>query len=329
MADLAQIIRSRHSERGTYNPDRKPPDTDLQAIVEAARWAPTAHNMQNFEIIVIDDPAVLAEIGRVRGRPSAEFVRENYAQLSFSEDELAAKGTGLLATMFPLSWRQPDMLAAGPAEPADPGPGSLGETMRSCPVVLIVVYDTRKRAPASEGDVLGLISLGCVLENMWLTAQSLGISLQVMSAFSAADTVTELHKMLSVPAYMEIAYACRLGYPAATPGRYLRVRRPPGRFIHRNGWAGSPDRPGGSGVLHQRQLRGARPAAQASRYRQQNGLVRGCRAGVAGRPGRDHRAASSPVRRTQRAGRDPRGRTSWSGCRGWPPRPGRRPRRPR
>jgi hypothetical protein len=32
------------------------------------------------------------------------------------------------------------------------------------------VYDNRKRAPASEGDALGLISLGCVLENMRLTA---------------------------------------------------------------------------------------------------------------------------------------------------------------
>lgn len=29
------------------------------------------------------------------------FVRENLAQLSFSEEELTQKGTGLLATMFP------------------------------------------------------------------------------------------------------------------------------------------------------------------------------------------------------------------------------------
>jgi len=31
--------------------------------------------------------------------------------------------------------------------------------MRSCPVALIVVYDTRTRAPASEGDVLGYPSV--------------------------------------------------------------------------------------------------------------------------------------------------------------------------
>jgi len=235
-ADLAEIIRSRHSERSAYDPGRRLPDADLRAIVEAARWAPTAHNMQNFEIIVVDDPAVLAEIGRVRGGASAEFIRENYAQLSFSEDELIAKGTGLLATMFPPSWREPEAQAAGPTRPVELEHGFLDETMRSCPVVLIVVYDTRKRAPASEGDVLGLISLGCVLQNMWLTAESLGIGLQVMSVFSSAQAAGELRKILSVPDYMEIAYACRLGYPAAVPGRYLRVRRPPERFTHHNAY---------------------------------------------------------------------------------------------
>jgi nitroreductase len=230
-AGLAEIIRSRHSERSAYDPGHRPPDADLHAIIEAARWAPTAHNMQNFEIIVVDDPAVLAEIGRVRSGSSAEFIRENYAQLSFSEDELLAKGTGLLATMFPPSWREPGARAA---RPVDLEHGFLDETMRSCPVVLIVVYDTRKRAPASEGDVLGFISLGCVLQNMWLTAESLGIGLQVMSVFSAAQTATELRKVLSIPGHMEIAYACRLGYAAAVPGRYLRVRRPPERFTHHN-----------------------------------------------------------------------------------------------
>jgi nitroreductase len=229
--DLSEIIRNRHSERVPFDPDRPPSDGDLQAILEAARWAPTAHNMQNFEIIRVDDKATLAAIGRVRGGTSAGFVRENYAQMSFSEQELIAKGTGLLAAMFPPSWRVPD---AGPEGASDPGHGFLDATMRSCPVVLIVVYDTRKRAPASVGDVLGLISLGCVLQNMWLTAEALGIGLQVMSVFSDGRAEGQLRRILSVPGHLKIAYACRLGYPAARPGRYLRVRRALRQFTHRN-----------------------------------------------------------------------------------------------
>lgn len=52
------------------------------------------------------------------------------------------------------------------------------------PVLLVVVYVPGKRAPASEGDFLGIISLGCAMENMWLTAESLGIGLHIKFAQS-------------------------------------------------------------------------------------------------------------------------------------------------
>lgn len=235
VSDLAQVVRSRHSERGAFDPSRRPSDAELEAIIEAARWAPTAHNMQNFEIVIVDNPAKLAEIGRVKAGTSREFVRENYAQLSFSEEELLRKGTGLLASMFPPSWRLPD---AEPAEAeGDLEHGFLDRTMRSCPLVLIVVYDTRTRAPASAGDVLGLISLGCVMENMWLMSQALGIGLQVMSVFSGEHVEEQLRRILSIPAHMKIAFACRLGYPVQAPADYLRVRREMSRFTHRNSFA--------------------------------------------------------------------------------------------
>jgi len=236
MADISEIIRNRHSTRVPFDPERPPSEQDVHAILEAARWAPTAHNMQNFEIIVVDDTATLAEIGHVRGETTKNFVRENYAQLSFSEEELTRKGTGLIATMFPPSWRVPD---AEPEPATDLEHGFLDATMRACPMILIVVYDTRKRAPASEGDVLGIVSLGCVMQNIWLTAESRGIGLQIMSVFSSERVEDELRTILSIPAYMNIAFACRLGYPAQPPGRYLRVRRDVDRFTHRDRF-GSP-----------------------------------------------------------------------------------------
>ena len=228
---MSEVIRRRHSERTPFDPDHNLAESDLEAILEAARWAPTAHNMQNFEIIVVDDEARLAAIGRVRCGTSQDFIRENYAQLSFSEEELIRKGTVLLATMFPPSWRSLDGEAE---ETPDVEHGFLDASMRSCPVVMIVVYDTRKRAPASVGDFLGIMSLGCVMQNMWLTAETLGVGMQIMSVFSSQQVETELRKILSIPDYIDIAFACRLGYPPVTPDRYLRVRREIQRFTHHN-----------------------------------------------------------------------------------------------
>jgi nitroreductase len=231
MRDIREIMRERRSTRVAFDPRRPVPETDVCAILEAARWAPTAHNMQNFEILVVDDPSMLAAIGRIRTETSQEFVRENYVQLSFSPDELRRRGTGLLATMFPIAWRSPHALSGDTAEFQH---GFLDQSMAPCPLVLIVVWDTRMRAPASENDFLGAMSLGCVMENMWLAAEALGIGFQIMSVFSGPAPEKELHRVFHLPDHMKIAFACRLGYPANPVPPYLRVRRAIGTFVHHN-----------------------------------------------------------------------------------------------
>ncbi len=79
-------------------------------------------------------------------------------------------------------------------------------------IILLVVFDMRKRAPASEGDFLGVLSLGCVMENIWLTAQTLGVSVHIMSA--CEGVYGDLKNLLKIPIYMEYGFAYKLGYPA-------------------------------------------------------------------------------------------------------------------
>ncbi len=55
MSDVLKVIRERHSSRVPFDPNRLPSKEDLRKILEAARWTPTAHNMQNFDIVVVDD----------------------------------------------------------------------------------------------------------------------------------------------------------------------------------------------------------------------------------------------------------------------------------
>jgi nitroreductase len=229
--EIANAIEARHSSRVPFDSKRRVSDADLQRILEAARWAPTPHNMQNFEIIVVDNPEVLEKIAAIRSTPSASFLRENYQQLSFSEDELLRKRTGLLATMFPLSWRTSDAI---PGDSMEMQHSFLGHALQDSPTLLIVLHDARKRAPASERDLLGIMSLGCVLQNMWLMATGLGISVQVLSAMSGGDSEAVLHRILDIPGHLQIAFACRLGYPRAPPPKYLRVRREVADFTHHN-----------------------------------------------------------------------------------------------
>lgn len=238
MPDILEIMQRRHSSRSSFDAKRRVPERDLDRILEAARWAPTAHNMQNFEIVIVDDPSTLAAIGAIRSRPSETFLRENYRQLSFSEEELLQKKTGLLAAMFPASWRTPD---AKPEEAVDAQHAVLGTSLQNCPMLLIIVYDRRKRAPASEGDVLGFMSLGCVMQSMWLMAEALGLGMQILSALGAEEAEDQVRRILALPSHMRIGFACRLGYPDSPPSRYLRVRREVGTFAHRNPCAARRD----------------------------------------------------------------------------------------
>ena len=88
---ILRLIRQRQSTRVRFDPKKTVSNKHLEQIVEAARWAPTAHNMQNFEIVAVDDPRLLGAIGRIRSKISEDFLRENYQQLSFSKQELLRK----------------------------------------------------------------------------------------------------------------------------------------------------------------------------------------------------------------------------------------------
>ena len=231
MADILEIIQQRQSMRVPFDPNRQVPKKSLMQILDATRWAPTAHNMQNFEVLIVDDRKILDKIGNIKSRVSEAFIRENYQQLSFSEEELLRKKVGILGTNFPADWRDPARLEKAVRESVS---RPLKERINGSPMLLIVIYDSRKRAPASEGDVLGFISLGCVMENIWLMAQSLGISVHILSVFSGETVERDVKQVLHIPEYMKIAFAARLGYPVSKPAKHPRVRRDVEMFVHYN-----------------------------------------------------------------------------------------------
>ena len=231
---LAELIRTRRSQRGAYAADRPVSRAELAAICEAARWAPTAHNMQNFELLIVDRAELLAAAGAIPVRSTVEFLAENYAQLHGSIEELQRTGTGLLSTMFPPAWLTPSQFGAA-CEQATP----LAHSLQAAPCLILVLFDPRRRAPASSGDRLGFMSLGCVLENMWLTAHALGLSCQILSVLSSADCEAPLRQLLSIPAELEVAFAMRLGH-ALPADDYVRVRRDPAAGVHWNRYGAGP-----------------------------------------------------------------------------------------
>ncbi len=229
MDDVLRAIQKRQSARGPFDCRHFINAQDVQRILEAARWAPTAHNMQNFEIIVVDDLAILEKLAEIKSPITQAFIEENYRQLSFSEEKLEQKKVGILGTMFPEFMRNPTVKP----KPNEQTASFQGRLVKASPVLLVVLYDPHRRAPASEGDFLGIMSLGCVMENMWLMASSLGISCHIVSSFNDDPAAQKVKTLLSIPNNLQIAFTCRLGY-AMKPARDLRVRRDIEDFTYSN-----------------------------------------------------------------------------------------------
>jgi nitroreductase len=230
MRDLLDVMWQRHTCRAAFNPTMPIRALDLERILDAARWAPTAHNLQNFEIIVVDDKQHLAAISAIRMAPAETFARETYRHLSMPEAELLRRKTGLLASMFPESWHESDPVEGGVAAPHT----FVGWAIQECPVLLVVVHDSRLETSGSEEAALDMMSLGCVMQNMWLMTESLGISMQVLTSLGACVVEKRVRPILNIPQHLKIAFAARLGYPTTTSESYLRVRRRIQDFTHRN-----------------------------------------------------------------------------------------------
>ena len=228
MKDLLTLMKTRQSTRGPFDTKQSLSKEDLNKILEAGSWAPTPHNMQNYEIIVVDDEKLLEAIGDIQFTIPQANIEENNLYMSSSEEELQRKKTGIVN-------RMPASVTEQGANQRQYLATSLKRSLMATSALLVVMYDPRKRAPGSEGDLLGKIGIGCVMENMWLMAHSLGIGMHIVSAVGYIDTLEKhIKELLDIPEYLKLAYSFRLGYLAPSSGNYLRVRRDIEDFTHFN-----------------------------------------------------------------------------------------------
>jgi nitroreductase len=67
--ELFDVIRSRHSYRGSYSPGGVPRE-DLKKIVQAGIQAPSGYNGQSTSFVIVDDTKLLEQIGSILGKPN-------------------------------------------------------------------------------------------------------------------------------------------------------------------------------------------------------------------------------------------------------------------
>lgn len=175
MPDLLELIKSRKTVRDYSNQDI--PKDFINKIVEAARWAPSAHNLQPWKYVVVTNPGIISETANILNKKSLEL----FCGFNIIMKETAKKMTNSKALIFVYS----DSAILKKFE-------KFGEPYSNC------------------GSILEIQSVACSIMNALLCADSLGIGV----AWLGITILCEKEINLLLSKKNKLMAVLSLGYPA-------------------------------------------------------------------------------------------------------------------
>jgi F420 biosynthesis protein FbiB-like protein len=204
MSYFVGLIKGRRSIR-KFSP-RKVKDTALREVLEAARWAPSAHNAQPWRFVVLTDDALKRD----------------------------------LAEAMATAWRA-DMTKDGVAMEARENMANASvERFAHAPVLVVACLTMKDMVEYANGPRqkcerdLAVQSVGAAVQNMLLVAHAKGLGACWFSAPSfCKETV---RKVLKIPKDVEPQALIALGYPAEKPK--APSRKPLRSYAYQDCWGG-------------------------------------------------------------------------------------------
>lgn len=196
------LLKNRRSIR-EYTP-KNVSEKVLDVILEAAIWAPSAHNAQPWRFVVIRDSALKLKL--------AEAIAYRW------KSDLAKNG---------ISKKDRESLAGTSVKRFSSAP----IVIVSCLTMMEMNHYPDKRRQQIES-IMGVQSVAAAIENMLLAAHAMGLGACWFCApLFCMETV---RKVLKLPPDFEPQALITLGYPAERP--LPPLRKPLNEIVHLNGW---------------------------------------------------------------------------------------------
>lgn len=248
--DILQVTKERKMYRGTFQ-DRKIERETMLQIIEAARWAPSGHNSQPWQFIIVDDKKIISDLVTIavecfnevqKTRHDLEKLVEIWCRwLRWSDIELEAAGDGMyMNTMSQTKWKQmrntrsTEDLRAYIIEVLSPQ--IRAKQINGSPCVLFTLLDKEIEIPNFSQDPMALIAVGGAIQNLRLAIHALGLGAHEVSLlWDVPETRIKIKQYLDIPTHYDIVSAMRIGYPDdPTPSHTTHVRKPVDKLVHWN-----------------------------------------------------------------------------------------------
>lgn len=250
--NVFEAIIRRRSHRGTFQ-NRAINATDLEKLIEAARWTPSPFNVQPWELVLIQESegkAVLADVTEraiVEQFKDAKFLDDNSRWMRLTETDLKKLSDGVLltdhVTLPRLLQGAPDKLLEELLKNAKAftllghlGAGKIpakeiATQVREAPLLMLVTMNCKRYPPGDSGTRWMWLSMGMLIQNVLLAATALDIGVQFVSAPLERHTDREqIRQLFNVPTSHEVITLLRMGYIEESSGDSVRLK--PSEFVH-------------------------------------------------------------------------------------------------
>ena len=253
--DLLDAIRNRKTTNTPFAPQRIS-DEHKRLLIESATRAPSHFNSQPWQFVVVEDPQRIAQIAEIAGdsmkhlMDDGSFVARYRRYFRFDAKETANTGSGIYIDNVPALLRpmvklvfseQVGGLLSKFGASTILG-GDQRKIVRGAPMLLAITLDKAEYKPGELSGLYASITLGAVIQTLWLVTTAMNIGMQFISTpLEVPENKARVCSVLKIPAEHELVAIFRMGYKDASAPRNTidwtsSQRKPFAQLAHYDDW---------------------------------------------------------------------------------------------
>lgn len=253
--DLLEAIRRRKTTNTPFRPERVS-DEHKRLLIEAASRAPSHFNSQPWHFVIVEDEARIAQMAEIAGdsmkhlMDDGSFVSRYRRYFRFNEKESTTTGSGIYVDNVPAVLRPMVRLVfsqqVGSLLSKFGASNILGndqrKIVRGAPMLLAITLDKQEYKPGELSGLYASITLGAVIQTLWLVTTALDIGMQFISTpLEVAENKARVIELLKIPEAHELVAIFRMGYKDPNAARNTidwtsAQRKPFTELAHYNDW---------------------------------------------------------------------------------------------
>jgi nitroreductase len=224
--DLFEAIVNRKTTNTAFV-NKKVSQEHIETLVKMASHAPSHFNSQPWRFIVVEDENIIKNIAKIAGDSMVQlmedgrFWKQYMKYFRFSEDEIEKSKDGIHIDHMPKILRpfakQIFSEKGGQVMAKLKVPKILGKDeeklVAGSPILFVILLTKDEYKKEELSGFYSVISMGAVIQTLWLTTTALGMGMQFISTpGEIPENWKAISDMLHIPDEYEMMAIFRMGY---------------------------------------------------------------------------------------------------------------------